>query len=416
MAQEADRESLETIVTLARAGDTRAYGALVRQFEGMARSYALRYLHDFHLAQDVAQEAFLEAYQCLGNLREPLAFPAWFRRIVFKHCDRVTRGKRLAALPLDSMPEQRDSSPDPAQFLDLQHCHEKNLEKLRTLPPHERIVVTLFYLNGYSQNEISEFLKIPISTIKNRLRTARLRLETGRGIDARDERCSAESDERHSLRVISELLGCPKSLETRANPVRSVWEAVRAGLDHYEVVYGAEIEDRDDILGEDSGKPVDYVFHLSKDKVLRPNMLDIVAKAVRGRKPPVRSMAPGRVFQVAQSAPYWMSNEVDGILLEDRATLNTVRDPLDRILSLALGGKKTRWIEEQGPFFSHMAKQGPFLSHMTKAQARSGDDWITVCRTGTCDETLLRCLGQDPRKAVGCVFGIHLESIVKVRS
>jgi hypothetical protein len=111
-----------------------------------------------------------------------------------------------------------------------------------------------------------------------------------------------------------------------------------------------------------------------------------------------------------------MSNEVDGVLLEDRATPNTVREPLYRILSLALGGKKIRWVEEPGPFFSHMTKQGPFLSHMTKAQARSGDDWITVCRTGTCDETLLRCLGQDPRKAVGCVFGIHLESIVKVRS
>jgi len=49
---------------------------------------------DSGLAQDVAQEAFIDAYLSLGKLREPAAFPGWFRRIVLKQIDRVQRRRR----------------------------------------------------------------------------------------------------------------------------------------------------------------------------------------------------------------------------------------------------------------------------------------------------------------------------------
>ena len=74
---------------------------LVRRFQDMAVGYAYSILRNFHSAEDAAQEAFLEAYRNLDKLREPAAFPGWFRRIVFKHCDRQTRSKQFATLPLD---------------------------------------------------------------------------------------------------------------------------------------------------------------------------------------------------------------------------------------------------------------------------------------------------------------------------
>ena len=92
-------EELKLLVTRSRAGDVDAYGEIVRRFQDMAYGYAYSVLGDFHLSQDAAQEAFIEAYRCLGNLREPAAFPGWFRRIVFKHCDRLRRRKDIPAAP-----------------------------------------------------------------------------------------------------------------------------------------------------------------------------------------------------------------------------------------------------------------------------------------------------------------------------
>src|SRR5919205_827632 len=95
--------SLESLIMRARGGDADAYAAVVWRFQDMAVGYGYALLRDFQLAEDAAQEAFLEAYRSLPALREPAAFPGWFRRIVFKHCDRMTRGQRLVTVPLQAV-------------------------------------------------------------------------------------------------------------------------------------------------------------------------------------------------------------------------------------------------------------------------------------------------------------------------
>src|ERR671922_1768892 len=93
-------EPVQSIVLKALDGDADDYGVLVRRFQDMAVGYGYSIMRDFHLAEDAAQEAFFEAYRCLSNLREPAAFPGWFRRIVFKHCDRLLRQKSITTVPL----------------------------------------------------------------------------------------------------------------------------------------------------------------------------------------------------------------------------------------------------------------------------------------------------------------------------
>ena len=58
---------------------------LVRRFQDMAVAYGYSLLRDWQAAEDASQEAFLEAFRDLPKLRQPEAFPGWFRRIVFKH-------------------------------------------------------------------------------------------------------------------------------------------------------------------------------------------------------------------------------------------------------------------------------------------------------------------------------------------
>jgi RNA polymerase sigma-70 factor (ECF subfamily) len=64
-------EELERLVERAREGDLDAFGRIVRRFQDMDYGCAYAMVGDFHLAQDVAQEAFLEAYRSLGNLWAP---------------------------------------------------------------------------------------------------------------------------------------------------------------------------------------------------------------------------------------------------------------------------------------------------------------------------------------------------------
>ena len=163
------------IVERAQRGDTQAFSDLVTRFQDLAVGTAYAWLGDVETAKDVAQEAFFDAHKHLGSLREPAAFPGWFRQIVIKHCDRVTRRKQVEAGSLEEGistlseqgPEAIHTASEAAQFLRF---------AVDALPPQERIVVALQYFAEQSGADVSAFLELPVSTIKRRLRRARQRL------------------------------------------------------------------------------------------------------------------------------------------------------------------------------------------------------------------------------------------------
>ena len=107
-------EELETLLARAQDGDLEAYGEIVHRFQDMAVGYARAILGDFHLAEDVAQEAFVEAYLNLSKVYGAHAFPSWLRTIVFKFCDRQTRKKKVRLVPLETAAELRAEDMGPA--------------------------------------------------------------------------------------------------------------------------------------------------------------------------------------------------------------------------------------------------------------------------------------------------------------
>lgn len=168
---------LSELVEAAQAGDGEAYDALIQRFQQMAYATAYRYLGDHHLAQDLVQEAALEAFVHLPQLKEADAFPGWFRQIVFRQCIRVLRQMTLPCASLEAVSEVLLAESNPEDIAVQEEIQASVRSAVAALPQSEQLVTVLFYGCHYSYNEVSAFLKIPLTTVKKRLYSARQKLK-----------------------------------------------------------------------------------------------------------------------------------------------------------------------------------------------------------------------------------------------
>ncbi|MCB0120620.1 MAG: sigma-70 family RNA polymerase sigma factor, partial [Caldilineaceae bacterium] len=170
-------EELVGLIRQATSGDDQAFAELVQRFQDMAVGYAFAQLGDFHLAEDAAQEAFVQIYRDLAQLREPCAFPSWFRTVIYKQCDRITRRKQLPTVTLEGMAQVLAAPVSVTAQIELDELRQAVQTALQQLPTTQRQVITLFYIADYSQKEIAAFLDLPLTTVKKRLYDAKQRLK-----------------------------------------------------------------------------------------------------------------------------------------------------------------------------------------------------------------------------------------------
>lgn len=159
----------------AQAGDARAFERLVARFGAGARAFALAWLGDAARADEITQEALLHVWQHLPEVRDPLAFPAWLRRVVRKFADRVTR---RAALPLVSLEAANGlaAGEDAEAILARRGLDEALQIALAELPEPERLAIALYHLAGWPVAEVAAALSTTPAAVKKRLQRARGRL------------------------------------------------------------------------------------------------------------------------------------------------------------------------------------------------------------------------------------------------
>jgi RNA polymerase sigma factor (sigma-70 family) len=184
---------LSELVEAAQSGDSDAYETLMQRFQQMAYASAYRYLGDHHLAQDLVQEAMIEAFVHLSQLKQPEAFPGWFRQIVFRQCTRLLRQTTLQCTSLDAVSESLLEESNPEEIAMQGEVLACVRSAVAELPQHERLVTELFYGCRYTYNEVSTYLKIPLSTVKKRLYSARQKLKMQLQADLHDATENAKS-------------------------------------------------------------------------------------------------------------------------------------------------------------------------------------------------------------------------------
>src|SRR3954466_1768692 len=143
---------LDECVRAAAAGDLDAQGALMARYVDLARRTARRLVDDQATADDVVQDAFVEAFRTLHQLRTVEAFPAWLRLIVRKHADRHRRLMRRLVL-LDAIGDVPTSTVD--DRLEDDEVMAVVRRAVATLADADRRLIELRYLAEWSTEDLA---------------------------------------------------------------------------------------------------------------------------------------------------------------------------------------------------------------------------------------------------------------------
>jgi RNA polymerase sigma-70 factor, ECF subfamily len=131
----------------------------------MVFSIAYHFLHDRALAEEVAQETFLQLHKHLASLESPEHVLYWLRRAASHRCIDYARHQRLAPqIGLESVPEPAafDARGDPLLSRRLRQL-------VASLPPKQRMVIVLRYQEDLEPEEIARVLSMPVGTVKSQL-------------------------------------------------------------------------------------------------------------------------------------------------------------------------------------------------------------------------------------------------------
>ncbi len=159
------------------AGSRNAFAEVVLRFRDMGLALALRRLDNHALAEEALQEAFALAYGNLASLRDPAAFPGWFRSILLRCCQRIRRRTPPTASLSDLELLQADNELyDPPQLC-TRHLEQERVQRLlETLSEPDREVCIQRYMHGRTQQDIAQSLGLPLGTVKRRLHGLRGRM------------------------------------------------------------------------------------------------------------------------------------------------------------------------------------------------------------------------------------------------
>ncbi len=169
-----DRVSQVALVERARAGDTRAFDLLLSAHRSRIAGICLHWAHNTADAEDLMQETRLKAHRGLPSLSDPACFSAWLARIAVNTCRNWVTRERQDLLSLDVAEVRQIAQPE------RENETEEALvrDALEALPPNLRRAVEMFYIDGYTQDEMAILWRLPHSTVKGRLDMARRRLRT----------------------------------------------------------------------------------------------------------------------------------------------------------------------------------------------------------------------------------------------
>lgn len=157
-------------------GDQSGYRELAHRHKDYAFTIAYKILNHREDAEEVAQDAFMQAFGGLSSFNREAKFTTWFYRIVFNAAVGFKRKHKIYTEDIDTSPQAYNTSFDATDV--LQHEEQRRYLKLalQRLMPDDVTMLTLFYLKEQTLEEIAEITGFTAETAKVKLHRARKRL------------------------------------------------------------------------------------------------------------------------------------------------------------------------------------------------------------------------------------------------
>lgn len=195
MAQPDDRHFIDRIL----AGDTQAFAPLVDRYKNLVYTLALRLIKNTEEAEEAAQDTFIKVFRSLDKFKGESKFSTWVYKITYNTClDRLKKQKAAPyAVPIDDYgTRQLAATENILDALDEQQRHRALQDCLKLLPGDEAFLLTLYYFEEQSLEEIAQVLGIKANNVKVKLFRCRKRLGDILRIKLEPEMISAYERER----------------------------------------------------------------------------------------------------------------------------------------------------------------------------------------------------------------------------
>lgn len=176
----------EELVALARRGHQGAFDTLVSRYQDKVYRLARRLTNTQEDAEDVVQDAFVKAYQCLAEFKGTSSFYTWLYRIALNLALMKIRRERGRFVSMDEPIETTrgalvrdfpDEGPDPLAGLIQKETKDLLDDAIKQLSPTNRAIFVLRHIEGFSTEETGKMLNLSASATKSKLHRARLVLE-----------------------------------------------------------------------------------------------------------------------------------------------------------------------------------------------------------------------------------------------
>lgn len=171
----AEREQLP--VAAARAGSPEAWNALFQRYQLPLYAYVFELLGREQTALDVVQETFISAARHLATLRDNHRFGSWLFSIAHQKCvDRWRKSGREEPLEREVAEALLDDASGPSELLIRREQEEEFMKLMEQLPPPQRSVLLLHFVEDFSLEEIAGITGAQLGTVKSRMHYAKLAL------------------------------------------------------------------------------------------------------------------------------------------------------------------------------------------------------------------------------------------------
>ncbi|MBN1446686.1 MAG: sigma-70 family RNA polymerase sigma factor [Bacteroidetes bacterium] len=171
--EQSDNDIIQEILR----GGHHGYAILLQRYRARVLSLTLRMIGHRADAEEAAQDAFIRAFRALRGFEQRARFSTWLYRIAYNTAVTYRQRQRMVTLPLDEEHDDTDAARIPPdrnlEYEELRKQVQKALDHLR---PEYATLVTLFYLQDQSYDEIATITGLPLGTVKNRLHRARMEL------------------------------------------------------------------------------------------------------------------------------------------------------------------------------------------------------------------------------------------------